>query len=317
MKAEQIQKLIRGFERKDRSSLARILTLVEKNEPGEMNQLAGLFAHARGVKKIGITGPPGSGKSSLINRLIGHFRKQGKTLAGVLVDPSSPISGGAVLGDRIRMQDHFLDPGVFLRSVASRGEHGGLCRSAIEMALLLDAFGMDEIIIETVGVGQSEIEVAGIAETVLVVLTPEAGDAVQVLKAGLLEVGDIFVVNKMDRPGAQALYHELKAMFEDYYSGTGRQRPALMVSATENQGINELVDAINQHREDLDRAGQEGRRALRKRHLIELVISRVRDGLVRKLLSEHPGLMEEVCSAKISPYQAVEKLEGFLKNFHK
>ncbi len=317
MKADPIRKLIRGFDRKDRTSLSRLLTVLEKNQPEDLEQLSGILSRGRGIKKIGITGPPGAGKSSLINRMISHFRKQGKTVACVLVDPSSPISGGAVLGDRIRMQEHFLDPGVFLRSVASRGEHGGLCRSAMEMALLLDAFGMDEIIIETVGVGQSEIEVAGIAETVLVVLTPEAGDAVQVLKAGLLEVGDIFVVNKMDRPGAQALYYELRAMFEDSHQGLDRDPQVLMVSAMEDQGIAELIGAIKEHRRKLDRTGRDPRRELHKRHFLELVISRLREGLEDKIVHEYPELLEEVCSAKISPYQAVERLGKFFKKINR
>jgi len=316
MSSKKTKSLIKGFERKNRASLAQILTLAEKNSREDQRELACLFAKARGIKKTGITGPPGAGKSTLINRLISLYRQKQKTVACVLVDPSSPISGGAVLGDRIRMQEHFLDQGVFLRSVASQCEPGGLCRAAIEMALLLDAFGMDEIIIETVGVGQSEIEVAGIAETVLVVLTPEAGDAVQVLKAGLLEVGDIFVVNKADRPGAQALYYELASMFEDYYSA-GERKKVLMVSAMENKGIDELANAIDEHREHLDRTGQDGRRDLRRRHLLELVVSEFRDELERKLLKEHPELIEQVCSAALSPHQAMEKLEKFLKSLLK
>jgi len=317
MNALEKKKILRGFAQKDRLSLARILTLVEENSLENQKILSKIFSKARGIKKIGVTGPPGAGKSTLINRLVSLYRKQGRTVACVLVDPSSPISGGAVLGDRIRMQEHFLDPGVFLRSVASRGEHGGLCRSAIEMALVLDAFGMDEIIIETVGVGQSEIEVASIAETVLVVLTPEAGDAVQVLKAGLMEVGDIFVVNKADRPGAQALYYELQAMFEDYYSGAGEQRQVLMVSAMENQGIAELAEAIKQHRLYLDQTGRDGRRALRQRHFLELILSQFRDQLEQKLLIENPELVEEVCSARLSPHQALEQLKPLLQKILK
>jgi LAO/AO transport system kinase len=311
MKKTANRELIKKFEQGDRLSLARLLTLAEKNSPQDRALLGRLFKKARGVKKLGITGPPGAGKSTLINCLVSLFRKQDKTVACVLVDPSSPISGGAVLGDRIRMQEHFLDPGVFLRSVASRGEPGGLCRSAIEMALLLDAFGMDEIIIETVGVGQSEIEVAGIAETVLVVLTPEAGDAVQVLKAGLLEVGEIFVVNKSDRPGAQALYYELAAMFEDCYSGQAKKK-VLMVSAAERTGLEELAAAIVEHRKALEHTGSDGRRELRKKHFIELLVSRLREGVEQKLVQEHPALLEQVVSARLSPAQALEQLEGFL-----
>jgi len=321
MRNEKLESLIKRFEKKDRTSLAQILSLIEEEPLANYRALERLFQKARGMKKIGVTGPPGAGKSSLISRMISRFRSEGKTVACVLVDPSSPISGGAVLGDRIRMQEHFLDSGVFLRSVASRGEPGGLSRSAIEMSFLLDAFGMDEIIIETLGVGQNELEVASIAETVLVVLTPEAGDAVQALKAGLLEVGDIFVVNKSDRPSAQALYYELGSMLED--DTRKRFKKVLLVSASNNQGIEQLVSAISEHRKSIEKNPDELKKLLRERYFLELAIDKWRAVLKENLEKNYPVLLNAVRAGELTSHQAIEQMEDILRkltpqklNFH-
>src|SRR5207237_1431068 len=197
---------------RDRSALARLMTLVENRAPelpAIMSRVYGRTGHAH---VVGVTGPPGAGKSTLTDRLTAHLRGAERRIGIVAVDPSSPFSGGAVLGDRIRMQAHFLDPGVFIRSLSTRGSHGGLARATRDMIRLLDAFGVDNVLVETVGVGQTELDVMRLADTVVVVLVPEAGDAVQVMKAGLLEIADIFVVNKADREGAERMQSELAQM---------------------------------------------------------------------------------------------------------
>ncbi len=184
------------------AALARAISLVENGSPGFESMLSGLHASIGAARRIGITGPPGGGKSTLIERLTAHYRAAGLTVGVVAVDPSSPFTGGALLGDRIRMERTAMDPGVFIRSMASRGSLGGMATTTGEVADVMDAFGFDRILIETVGVGQSELDVASVADTTVVVLVPESGDGIQVMKAGLMEIADVFVVNKADRPGA-------------------------------------------------------------------------------------------------------------------
>ena len=195
---------------------------------------------------IGLTGPPGAGKSTLGDKLIAAFRAQGKSVAVVAIDPSSPFSGGAVLGDRVRMQDHFLDPGVFIRSLSTRGRHGGLARATREVVHVLDAFGHDVVIVETVGVGQTELDIMGLAHTTVVVLVPEAGDTIQVMKAGLLEIADVFVVNKADRDGARRLKNELEVMLH-LRPAAAWNVPVLLTEAVTNKGIDDLVKQVEAH----------------------------------------------------------------------
>src|SRR5438552_2457691 len=196
----------------DRVALARLMTLVENRAPGLPALMSRLHPHTGRSHVVGITGPPGAAKSTLTDRVTARFRAAGHRVGIVAVDPTSPFSGGAVLGDRIRMQAHFLDPGVFIRSLASRGSHGGVARATRDVIRLLDAFGMDVVLVETVGVGQTELAIVRLADTTLVVLVPEGGDAVQVMKAGLLEIADVFVVNKADRDGAERMQSELVQM---------------------------------------------------------------------------------------------------------
>jgi LAO/AO transport system kinase len=198
--------------------------------------------------KIGVTGPPGAGKSTLTDKLIAHLRKQGKTVGVVAIDPSSPFSGGAVLGDRIRMQDHAGDDGVFIRSLGSRGSLGGISRATREVVKLFDAFGMDYVLVETVGVGQTELDIMEIVDTTVVILTPESGDAIQTMKAGILEIADVFVVNKADRDGAPMMQAELKAMLElGAHGPSDWMPPALLVQANKDQGVRELLNAVEDH----------------------------------------------------------------------
>lgn len=230
----------------DRVGLAKLLTLVENRDPEAAAVMARTHGRGERARVIGVTGPPGAGKSTLVDRLIGALRQTGQRVGVVAVDPSSPFSGGAVLGDRIRMQSHFLDEGVFIRSLSARGNVGGLARAAREVARLMAAFGHDAVIVETVGVGQNEFDIMRLAGTVIVVLVPEAGDTVQAMKAGLLEIADIFVVNKADREGAERMRAELVQMLQ-MRPAAGWEVPVLLTCGTTGQGIAELAGALVLH----------------------------------------------------------------------
>ena len=253
-----------------RRPLARLLTRIENGDPSVRPQLPGLFAAGRGAHVIGITGPPGSGKSTLVNALIGEWRRRGRRVGILAVDPSSPYTRGAILGDRIRMMEHAADRDVFMRSMASRGELGGVAATTWIAAAALDAAGYDPVLIETVGAGQSEVEVARLAETTVVVEVPEMGDEVQAIKAGLLEVADIIAVNKGDRPGADRAARQLRAMLSTAGGRVERKPPPVMVTtATTGEGVAALADAIEAHRTQArgpiaarERAASQVRRAL-------------------------------------------------------
>ncbi|MEO6579062.1 MAG: methylmalonyl Co-A mutase-associated GTPase MeaB [Candidatus Limnocylindria bacterium] len=261
-----IQELASG----ERRPLARLLTRIESGDPSLRALLPELFAAGHGAHVVGITGPPGSGKSTLVNALIGEWRRRGRRVGILAVDPSSPYTRGAILGDRIRMMEHAADRDVFMRSMASRGELGGLAATTWIAAAALDAAGYDPILIETVGAGQSEVEIARLAETTVVVEAPEMGDEVQAIKAGLLEVADLVAVNKGDRPGADRTARQLRAMMSTAGGRVGRTPPKVMVTtATSGEGVVDLADAIEEHRlaahEPLaarDRAANQVRRAL-------------------------------------------------------
>jgi LAO/AO transport system kinase len=254
----------------ERRPLARLLTRVENGDPSVRPLLPALFAAGNGAHVVGITGPPGSGKSTLVNALIGEWRRRGRRVGVLAVDPSSPYTRGAILGDRIRMMEHAADRDVFMRSMASRGELGGIAATTWIAAAALDAAGYDPVLIETVGAGQSEVEVARLAETTVVVEVPEMGDEVQAIKAGLLEVADIVAVNKGDRPGADRAARQLRAMLSTAGGRIGRTPPSVMITtATTGQGVGPLADAIDAHRSEartptqaLERATHQLRRAL-------------------------------------------------------
>jgi len=254
----------------ERRPLARLLTRIENGDPSVRGELSALFAAGHGAHVVGITGPPGSGKSTLVNALIGEWRRRGRRVGVLAVDPSSPYTRGAILGDRIRMMEHAADRDVFVRSMASRGELGGLASTTWIAAAALDAAGYDPVLIETVGAGQSEVEVARLAETTVVVEVPDMGDEVQAIKAGLLEIADIIAVNKGDRPGADRAARQLRAMLSTAGGRVQRKPPPIMLTtATTGDGVAALVDAIEAHRsaarEPLaarDRAAHQLRRAL-------------------------------------------------------
>ena len=218
----------------DIRAIARAATIIENHSAGYAELLHQLTPHRGRAWIIGVTGPPGVGKSTLCDRLIEHLRRQGKTVGMIAVDPSSPITGGAVLGDRVRMQQHHADPGVFIRSMATRGAAGGIARTTAELTTLFDAAAFNVVIVETTGVGQAEVAIANLAQVTLLVLSPGSGDDVQAMKAGLMEVADVFVINKSDLPGAEKLQQELHASVDD--------RPIVLTVASENQGIAELIE---------------------------------------------------------------------------
>ena len=253
-----------------RRPLARLLTRIESRDPALRESVPQLFAAGHGAHIVGITGPPGSGKSTLVNSLAAEWRRRGRRVGILAVDPSSPYTRGAILGDRIRMMDHAADPDVFMRSMASRGELGGLAATTWLAAAALDAAGYDPVLIETVGAGQAEVEIARLAETTVVVEVPEMGDEVQAIKAGLLEIADVIAVNKGDRPGADRAARQLRAMLSTSGGRIERKPPSVLVTtATTGDGVAALADAVEAHRsvarEPLaarERAGHQVRRAL-------------------------------------------------------
>jgi LAO/AO transport system kinase len=274
--------------------------------------MARVHGRAPTAHVIGMTGPPGAGKSTLTDRITARLRAAGKRVGIVAVDPSSPFSGGAVLGDRIRMQAHFLDPGVFIRSLASRGSRGGVARATRDVIRLLAAFGMDVILVETVGVGQTELDVMRLADTTVVVLVPEAGDAVQVMKAGLLEIADLFLVNKADRDGAERLQAELVQMLQLRQPATWAV-PVLLTQAATDVGTEAVMDALERHRETLaaDATRAERERERREQELVDILDEEVSRRVHRNLDADadgRAGLIEAVRAGTMDPYTAALRI---------
>ena len=302
----------------DRRALARILTLVEDGDPDVQRDIvARLHPLAGRARLVGITGSPGVGKSSVTSALVTGLRARGRRVAVLAVDPSSPLTGGALLGDRIRMQAHHGDEGVFVRSMAARGHLGGLAAAVPAAALVLDAAGFDDVVLETVGVGQSEVDVAAMADTTIVVLAPGLGDSVQAAKAGILEIADVLVVNKSDQPGAGRLEAELRGMLElGHVTGiavTDGWTPLLLRTvAVRAEGIDELLEAIDLHGRAIAASGASGREHARaRRWIVELAAGRLRDvlngpdGPLRQRLED---LADAVVDRTIDPMTAAERL---------
>ncbi len=294
----------------DRTALARLMTLVEGRAPAVPDVMSRVYARLGGAHVVGITGPPGAGKSTLVDRMATHLRESGRRVGIVAVDPSSPFSGGAVLGDRIRMQSHFLDPGVFIRSISTRGSHGGIPRATRDIVRLLDAFGMEVVLVETVGVGQTELDVMRLADTVVVVLVPEAGDAVQVMKAGLLEIADVFVVNKADRDGADRLEQELLQMLA-MRPAAAWSVPVLRTEARNAVGTQAVVDALAVHRAH---AHDDGREPSRR---VDDVLDILDEEMQRRLRAGFAGaddgiapVLAAVRAGTVDPYAAAVRILG-------
>jgi LAO/AO transport system kinase len=278
----------------DRLALSRLISQVEARSGDLVALMAEVQKRCGKAVKVGITGPPGAGKSTLTDKLIAHLRKKGKTVGVVAIDPSSPFSGGAVLGDRIRMQEHAGDEGVFIRSLGSRGSLGGISRATREVTKLFDAFGMDYVLVETVGVGQTELDIMEIADTTVVILTPESGDAIQTMKAGILEISDVFVVNKADREGAPLMQAELKAMLELAPQGSNEWTPpVLLVQANKDQGVHDLLNAIEDHQAFLraERSGEteDHKRKIALQEVKEIVLEEISGRLKNILAAGHAG----------------------------
>lgn len=337
------ERLLADFDARRPAALARVVSIVENQRAGADRLMAALHSRIGRSQRIGITGPPGAGKSTLTTGLAAHYREAGLTVGIIAVDPTSPFTGGALLGDRIRMESVALDSGVFIRSMATRGSLGGLAASTREVADVLDAYGFDRIIIETVGVGQSELDISRTADTSVVVLVPESGDSIQTLKAGLMEIADLYVVNKADRPGADRLRHELELMLglrmgQAYknvpaHHGVDLKRimnpakaareaakeqsegwmpPVLSAVAIKGEGIAELAAAVDRHFAYLEQSGElVRRRRLRLRERVVDVVER----LVRRRLWSDPetdrwltSRLPELESGALSPYAAATAL---------
>jgi LAO/AO transport system kinase len=324
--SEQAQAILEG----NRRALARLLTQIENESETIDETLATLYSHTGGAQIIGITGAPGTGKSSLVNALAKAYRGQSKTVAIIAVDPTSPFSGGAILGDRIRMQSLTGDPGVFIRSMATRGNLGGLSRATREVIRVLDAAGFDVILVETVGAGQSEVDIALLAHTTVVVEAPGLGDDVQAIKAGILEIADILVVNKADLPGAQKTRQALRAMIDlghpvsrtQLMNRYGRRLFAVTESAsnmlwipllvetvaTTGMGIDDLIDAIDQHREALEIYGLKA--VIERQQIQNELLDKLTNILVNRILDEIPidkfnQLIDRVQAREIDPHGAI------------
>lgn len=293
---------------------ARLMRLLDDGASSARKTMAELFPHTGKAFILGITGNPGSGKSSLVNRLIGRYRAQGLTVGCVAIDPTSPFSGGAILGDRVRMQQHAGDPGVFIRSVATRGHLGGLSRSTPGLVQIMDAMGYDVVIIETVGVGQDEVDIVRFADTSLVVLVPGLGDDIQAEKAGLMEIADVFVLNKSDRPGIERLQREIRAMLSIHRSAASDDvfRPQIIkTSATAGDGVDELIAAIDAHREHLlTLPNQEGRLRRRQSHMIRAIARTELELLFAHRTSSEAfeRLVDDVHAGVLDPYSAAARL---------
>ena len=302
--------LIERFLAGERRALSRILTRVENGTPEGREYLRQLYPRSGRAHTIGVTGGAGSGKSSLTGALAAELRRRGHEVGVIAVDPSSPFTQGAILGDRIRMQDLVLDPGVFVRSMASRGALGGLAPTIDDVVAVMDAFGFPYVFIETVGAGQDEVEIAGTALTTVLVNNPGTGDDIQALKAGIIEIADILVVNKADRPGADVLVSQLRALLS-LAPSEGRDIPILSTVATAGDGVPALIDSIDEHRAWLDSSGElDKHRRQEARHQVLSVAQRILLERIRNATSEDTlgELVAQVAGRGLDPHTAAEQL---------
>jgi len=308
---DQIEQLAQGVLQGNRRSIAKTITLIENNEPEAQKIVSMLYQKTGKAHVIGITGPTGSGKSTLIEKLIRELRKRGKTVGVVAVDPTSPFTGGAFLGDRVRMQEHSTDEGVFIRSMANRNAPGGLAKATKDVIRVLDASGKDVVIVETVGAGQSEVEIIKVAHTVVVVLAPGLGDDIQAIKAGIMEIGDIFAVNKADRQNANKAISDIQAMLEMDTEKTGWKPSVLKTTALTGEGITELLAIIEEHKEYLKMGPLEANRKEKvETELAEAIKQKVAESIIGDLKrkGEWEKLTQEILARETDPYSAADML---------
>ncbi|HEY1272180.1 MAG TPA: methylmalonyl Co-A mutase-associated GTPase MeaB [Terriglobales bacterium] len=300
----------------DSRALARAISMVENHEPGSTDVLKALFPHTAKSRIIGLTGAPGSGKSTLVDQLAKHYRKHKQTVGIIAVDPTSPYTGGAILGDRIRMQDHFADSGIYIRSMATRGSLGGLARATADVAAVLAASGRDLIMIETVGVGQDEVDIVRLADITIVILVPGMGDDVQTIKAGIMEIADIFVINKSDREGAERVEREIRALQSLAARSDRWTPPVVKTVASEGKGTAELATAIAQYEAYLKKENLILKRKIQNWR--ERLIEMLRDAMLEQARNEFGDgdvsrYAAEVAEHKRDPYSLIEEIVGVAK----
>jgi LAO/AO transport system kinase len=295
----------------DKRALARAISLVENDDPEGWQIVREVYPHTGKAATVGFTGPPGVGKSTLIGAIVANARKRDRDVAVLSIDPSSPFTKGALLGDRIRLTDHFLDPGVFIRSMASRGSLGGLSEATLQAALLMDAAGKDDVLLETVGVGQAEVDIIDHADTVVLVLMPGSGDSIQALKAGVMEIPDVIVVNKSDHPLTDTMIREIRGVLS-LGPKTSWRVPIVRTEASRGEGVDELVEKLNEHREHITAEGtlEERRRRNLMNEVMELTTIRLRRRLEESLREDASvkDLLDEVVARKIDPASAATRL---------
>ncbi len=300
--------LISKFLKKDRIALSRLISMVENHDASSLEILSSLHHKTGHAFIIGVTGPPGSGKSTLISQLITHITKANQSVGILACDPSSPYTGGSVLGDRIRMQEHADNEKVYIRSLSSRGSHGGLSRATFDGIGLLDAFGFDYVILETVGVGQSEVDIMKYADSTILVLVPESGDSIQTMKAGVMEIADIYVINKQDRPGAELIEKEI------YHMQHGqKEKPVLLTQASSGYGIEKLFEEVKKMKKKKKEMVPERASEQRRDETIKILLSELERKMTDPKHNPFEKIFKEVIKEKTNPYKAAQKIIKSIK----